>query len=239
MSRTVIRAKNISVKQRLEESSFEIDEGFNLISGPSGSGKSTVALVLMGLLPTDTGFLTHVDKEGKEIFRVDSKSMHIGLVDKIVSSYQLESKANIAQKAYLSKYCGYVAQKPYLQGNISGRQYIEYYHGARGNKIDKTRLANILSVMSIDRLIDHPNNLLSGGEKQRVAIAFALAHQPQILIADEPTSSLDTANGDTVVEMVKSLSDTEGLNVIWISHDSKLLQYADNVIYAKDGKIHN
>jgi putative ABC transport system ATP-binding protein len=78
---------------------------------------------------------------------------------------------------------------------------------------------------------------LSGGEKQRVAIARALAKRPALLFADEPTSSLDAANGQIVIDMLHSIARRHGTTVLCVSHDPRLMNHADRVLRMEDGRI--
>jgi putative ABC transport system ATP-binding protein len=80
---------------------------------------------------------------------------------------------------------------------------------------------------------------LSGGEKQRVAIARALAKRPALLFADEPTSSLDAANGQIVIDMLHDIAHRHGTTVLCVSHDPRLIEHADRVLQMEDGRILN
>jgi putative ABC transport system ATP-binding protein len=87
-----------------------------------------------------------------------------------------------------------------------------------------------------DRLRHRPAQL-SGGQQQRVAIARALIARPEIVFADEPTGALDTRNGRAVLELLRSLVDTDGRTVVMVTHDPKAASYADRVIFLADGRI--
>lgn len=239
MSNTIIKAEDISVKNRLETSSFEIQQGLTVVSGPSGSGKSTCAITLLGLMHPDTGIISHFGLEDRQtVLEVIPKEPQT-IVNKLISILKLESEENRKQKAYISRYCGYVAQRPYLPSDMTGRKYVNWVHGARGNDIDQNRFEGIVDSLGISDKIDKLSFQQSGGEQQRMAVAFAIAHKPNLLVADEPTSSLDSESGTKLLDLIRGLVDSEGLSTIWISHDTKTLDYADNVIYVKDGRIHN
>ena len=83
----------------------------------------------------------------------------------------------------------------------------------------------------------HLGPQLSGGQQQRVAIARALIARPEIVFADEPTGALDTRNGRAVLELLRSLVDTDGRTVVMVTHDPKAASYADRVIFLADGRI--
>jgi len=87
-----------------------------------------------------------------------------------------------------------------------------------------------------DKLRSYPSNL-SGGQKQRVAIARALAGDPEIILADEPTAALDSHSGRVVMEMIRGLAHDRGRAVVIVTHDSRVLEYADQVVHIEDGRV--
>ena len=80
---------------------------------------------------------------------------------------------------------------------------------------------------------------LSGGQKQRLAIARALALNPRVILADEPTAALDSANGRLVISLMRDLAKSQGRAVIVVSHDNRILEFADRIVYIEDGEIRN
>ena len=95
----------------------------------------------------------------------------------------------------------------------------------------------MLGELGINRNIDSIASNQSGGEKQRTAIAFALANKPDFLVADEPNASLDTESGKEVIELTRMLADQGGMSVLWITHTPDHQDYADHRLYAKDGIV--
>jgi ABC-type lipoprotein export system ATPase subunit len=101
----------------------------------------------------------------------------------------------------------------------------------------KEKSLDLLEVVGLaDRIKHHPNEM-SGGEQARVAIGRALAHSPKLLLADEPTSELDSATSFAVVKLLRELVDNEGLTVIMTTHDVNIMDIADNVYTMEDGRI--
>ena len=108
----------------------------------------------------------------------------------------------------------------------------------RSPKADyRDRAEAILAAVGLaDKVDAYPENL-SGGQKQRVAIARALVNHPQLLLADEPTSSLDSQAGRNVVEIIQKLAREEGCTVLLVTHDSRILDIADRVLHMEDGRL--
>jgi putative ABC transport system ATP-binding protein len=92
------------------------------------------------------------------------------------------------------------------------------------------------SVGLADRISYYPENL-SGGQKQRVAIARALVSQPKIVLADEPTAALDKKSGRDVVELMQKLAKEQGCTILLVTHDNRILDIADRIIYMEDGQL--
>jgi putative ABC transport system ATP-binding protein len=102
-----------------------------------------------------------------------------------------------------------------------------------------TRIRSVLSAVGLaDRMDYYPSNL-SGGQKQRVAIARALVSQPKIILADEPTAALDKKSGRDVVEIMEKLAREQGCTILLVTHDNRILDLADRLIYMEDGYLVN
>jgi putative ABC transport system ATP-binding protein len=185
-----------------------------LLMGPSGSGKSTLMAMLAGLSRPDTGSvsilgtpLAGLDEDGLNDIRL--------------------------------RHCGFVFQGFNLFGALSALDQVRLVLdlvGVPGREIDK-RARSALSEVGLDGRLHLKPSALSGGEKQRVAIARALAKQPAILFADEPTSALDRGNGEIVTRLLRHVAHDRGAAVLCVTHDSRLLPFADRILRIEDGRL--
>lgn len=199
----------------LENISLEIHAGeLTLIAGPSGCGKSTLLSILSGLQRPDHG-------------RVFALSEELGTLD----LHALER--------FRLRHTGFVFQGFDLFPALLVSEQVELplqYMGLSSSDL-KTRAREALE--EVDMLArQHLRPIeLSGGEKQRVAIARALAKRPALLFADEPTSSLDAANGQIVIDMLHDIAHRHHTTVLCVSHDPRLIEHADRVLRMEDGRI--
>src|SRR5436190_4749399 len=193
---------------------FEVDRGqFLAIMGASGSGKSTLLGLLAGLDSPSSGsiLLDGVDITGLE---EDELALLRGRkVGFVFQSYQLIPTLTAEENVLLP---------------------LDLAGGARDGR--KRALELLESVGLLDRR-DHYPVQLSGGEQQRVALARAFMLRPPLLMADEPTGNLDSANGHMVFEMLATLNRQEGATLVLVTHDSELTSHADRVIALRDGRI--
>jgi putative ABC transport system ATP-binding protein len=191
--------------------SFGIRKGeWVTIMGPSGSGKTTLLNILGGLDKPNSGRV--------KINRTDIT----GLNSKAMTQFRRENIGFIFQQFHLV---------PYLTA-LENVLLAQYFHSIVVEDDAKEALARVgLS----DRLTHLPSEL-SGGEQQRVAVARALANEPDILLADEPTGNLDQANGKVVLDLLESLH-REGHTIIMITHEEKLASRSERIIRMVDGKI--
>ena len=204
-----------STVQAIKEMSFFIDDGeFVSIMGQSGSGKSTMLSILGGLNHPTRGkiLLDTLDiyKLSSEQ-RADLRSEYIGV---IFQSFQLIP--------YLT-----VLENVKLPMAITGRKSREQDKMAR-NVLARVGLAN-----KADRLPDQ----LSGGEQERVAIARAIVNKPPILLADEPTGSLDSTTADEIMDLLKELN-SEGQTIIMVTHNPEACKHTSRTIQVKDGSCY-
>ncbi len=185
-----------------------------LISGPSGCGKSTLISVLSGLQNPDRG-------------RVVAMKEELGLLN----LRELER--------FRLRHTGFVFQGFNLFPSLQVSEQVELplqYMGIAPKQAGKMADEALEEVGMLSRRHLRPIEL-SGGEKQRVAIARALAKQPDLLFADEPTSSLDAANGQIVIDMLHGIARRHGTMVLCVSHDPRLITHADRVLHMEDGRI--
>jgi putative ABC transport system ATP-binding protein len=196
--------------------SFNADNGEMVaIIGASGSGKSTL-LALLGLLDApDKG---SIDLDGVELANLDASG----------------------RTQYRSHQVGFVFQQFNLIPNLSARENVllalEYSHWP---KADRGRRADeMLALVGLDAEKSQRRPArLSGGEQQRVAIARAFAAQPQLILADEPTGSLDKSTGQKIVELLRSAASTQGATVLVVTHDEKVASQADRRLEIDDGVL--
>jgi putative ABC transport system ATP-binding protein len=197
--------------------SLEIGAGeFIAVTGPSGSGKTT----LLNL----TGCLDHPDS---------------GSI--LIDGLEVEGLPSRALARLRAEKIGLVFQNFNLIPVLSVGENVEYPLLLGGSPPDKRRrqrmVEDILAELGIESLIDRRPGELSGGQCQRAAIARALITNPRIVIADEPTSSLDSRTGASILCLMKSLNHQRGVTFIFSTHDLKLVDLADRVIELCDGEI--
>ena len=184
-----------------------------LIMGPSGAGKSTF-LTIAGSLQKPTAGEVIVD--GQNIAHISARaSDHLRLTQLgfVLQAYNLVPFLKIKEQFEL-------VSKVKKAGNIS-----------------QEKLQELLKQLSINSLLDKYPSELSGGQQQRAAIARALYANPQILLADEPTASLDSENVAEVGQLFKNLAKNYNKAVLLVTHDPRLKQYADHIYEMMDGKI--
>lgn len=187
---------------------------FVILSGASGSGKSTLLSILGGLLsPTDGD----INYEQQPLFSSSKQN----------SERRLSEIGFIFQSSHLVPYLSVIDQLI-----IVGRE------AGMSKKIAYRRAEKLLSDIGLYERMNAYPHMLSGGEKQRVAIMRALMNNPKVLLADEPTASLDAKRALSVVKMIKEISNNQMCGIM-VTHDQRLFEYADKVIYLEDGLIKN
>jgi putative ABC transport system ATP-binding protein len=199
----------------LEGVSLQVHAGeLTLIAGPSGCGKSTLLSILSGLQRPDTG---HVQALGEALGALDL----------------------CALERFRLRHTGFVFQGFGLFPALQVVEQVELplqYMGLSRDEMRQRATEALVEVGMWTRRHLRPLEL-SGGEKQRVAIARALAKRPALLFADEPTSSLDAANGQVVIDMLHDIARRHGTTVLCVSHDARLIAHADRVLRMEDGRI--
>jgi putative ABC transport system ATP-binding protein len=193
---------------------IEIDKGeFVSIAGPSGCGKSTL-LAILGLLDSPT--------EGTYL-----------LSGKTVSSLPPEERAQIRNREV-----GFVFQSFNLIGDLTVFENVELPLTYRGVKASerRERVREALERVGMAHRERHLPSQLSGGQQQRVAVARAVAGDPLIVLADEPTGNLDSAHGEAVMELLGELH-SAGATICMVTHDPRYSAYADRLIHLFDGQV--
>ena len=186
-----------------------------MVMGPSGSGKSTLVAALSGLLKPEEGRVDALDVD-------DLWDHSAGRIDK----FRLDN-------------CGFIFQGFNLFPALTATQQVMTvlkYQGVAKDEARRRAVAALEEVGLGARLNQKPDSL-SGGEKQRIAIARALAKNPALLFADEPTSALDGENGQVVIRLLRRAATQHGAAVICVTHDPRLEAWADRVIHIEDGRI--
>jgi putative ABC transport system ATP-binding protein len=187
---------------------------FTALVGPSGSGKTTL-LQLIGCLDQPTGGSVWVN--GKDVTRL-----------------------NRNQRADIRKgHIGFIFQFFALIPTLSAYENIEMPLLLNGHSA-KERHERVMELLKAVDLLDRKDNRpdqMSGGQQQRVAIARALATKPALILADEPTANLDTANGEQVMEIMTRLNKETGVTFVFATHDPRVIKYARRVITLRDGLI--
>jgi len=202
--------------QALKGVSFTIFDGeFVAIMGPSGSGKSTLMHIL-GALDTPTSGTYLLDNKDVSTFSddelADIRREKIGFV---FQSFNLLPRATVLRNTML----------PLLYSGINKEERIK-------------RSINALKSAGMDEThFHHLSNQLSGGQIQRVAISRALVNNPSLILADEPTGNLDTKTGQVVLGTFQKLNEDYGRTIILITHEPEVAEYADRIIYIRDGVI--
>jgi putative ABC transport system ATP-binding protein len=193
------------------DASFEAGNVYTIV-GKSGSGKSTLLSLIAGLDVCSEGQILHGDKELKKLDRDEYRAKGIGVV---FQSFNLLTNASPVENIVLSM-------------NISGSK-----------EVDKKSYAySLLEKVGIDReTADRKILKLSGGEQQRVGIARALSHNPDIIIADEPTGNLDKDTEEEILKIFTTLAREEGKCVIIVTHSKKVTTIADMIYGMSDGKM--
>jgi len=207
------RSGNVDVPA-VQNLSLTVKHGeFIAIMGPSGCGKSTLLHLLGGLLQPTTGKI---------------------LIDGIDISKLTDSDRTAIRR----KKIGYIFQRFNLFPTLTARGNIELAKKIHGNGVlNPNGVSQIFEMLGLGEKINSRPSELSGGEQQRVAIARAVINRPSIILADEPTGSLDSRNSHIVLQILRELNEKLGQTIVMITHDSEAASTASRVIEMKDGQI--
>ena len=200
----------------LKDINFEVKDGeFIILNGASGSGKTTLLTILGGLLSQTSGDVVY---EGKSLFERHTNKAHLRLND----------IGFIFQASHSVPYLKVLDQLT-LIGKETGMS----------SKEAQARAKELLTKIGLEEQLNSYPHMLSGGQQQRVAIMRALMNHPKIVLADEPTASLDASRAQEVVEMIRKQIKANQMIGIMITHDESLFKYADRIVQLYDGKIKN
>ncbi|VTU02106.1 abc transporter atp-binding protein : ABC-type antimicrobial peptide transport system, ATPase component OS=Singulisphaera acidiphila (strain ATCC BAA-1392 / DSM 18658 / VKM B-2454 / MOB10) GN=Sinac_2085 PE=3 SV=1: ABC_tran [Gemmataceae bacterium] len=196
--------------------SVEFRKGdLNLLMGPSGSGKSTLLAVLSGLLRPDNGA---VGALGRDVWRMSETQM----------------------ERFRLQHCSYIFQGYNLFPALTAREQLEivlkWGEGCSPREA-RHRADKVLGQLGLANKAHLRPAEMSGGEKQRVAIGRALVKNPSLVFADEPTAALDWDNGQQVIKLLTENARERGAMVLVVTHDPRLVQFADKVMELEDGQL--
>jgi putative ABC transport system ATP-binding protein len=183
-----------------------------LIIGPNGSGKTTLLSMLGGLMRPTRG------------------TIHLG-------DRALHELSDAALTDFRLRHVGFVFQGFRLLDVLSVRENVQLVVEMAGREHARRTAEEMLSHVDALHLAARSPRVLSGGEKQRVAIARALANQPDLILADEPTGSLDSAAGESAIQLLTDTARAEGRGVVIVSHDTRIAHHADRIIRMADGGV--
>lgn len=217
----MLEAKNITKQFKDGEKTINVlketnmralDREFVAIVGPSGSGKSTL-LTIIGALQSPSGGSVIVN--GKDL-----------------------SSLNEKQRSYLRlNDFGFVLQGSNLVPYLKINEQFKFKIKAAKKEVSQTEIDELVAALSIDHILNKYPDQISGGERQRAAIALAMILKPKVLLADEPTASLDSKKAYEVAQLLRDLAKQFNTTVIMVTHDTRLIDYCDRILEMEDGKL--
>lgn len=200
--------------QALKKINFQASAGeLNLVIGPSGSGKSTFLTITGGLQSPSEGRVLINGKDTTKLSNKERDRMRLEEIGFVLQSYNLLSYLTVQQQFEL-------VDRVKKQGNLS-----------------QAELQHLLEELGISQLVHKYPDQLSGGQNQRVAIARALYANPPIILADEPTAALDSERVKIVGQLFKNLATERQKAVVVVTHDQRLMPFADRVTKIEDGQL--
>ena len=208
-----IYGKGDTLVKAVDDVSFTVEQGeFVSIIGPSGSGKSTLLHIIGGVDTPTTG---NVIIDGTDITKLKESPLSIFRRRQIGLVYQFYNLIPILT----------------VEENLTLPLLLD------GRKPNKEQIDYLVSNLGLGDRLKHLPNQLSGGQQQRVSIGRALANNPALLLADEPTGNLDSENSKEIVALLRKFNREHNQTVIMITHDERIAQSADRIIAIEDGKI--
>lgn len=208
-----IYGKGDTLVKAVDDVSFTVEQGeFVAIIGPSGSGKSTLLHIIGGVDTPTTG---NVIIDGTDITKLKESPLSIFRRRQIGLVYQFYNLIPILT----------------VEENLTLPLLLD------GRKPNKEQIYYLVSNLGLGDRLKHLPNQLSGGQQQRVSIGRALANNPALLLADEPTGNLDSENSKEIVALLRKFNREHNQTVIMITHDERIAQSADRIIAIEDGKI--
>jgi putative ABC transport system ATP-binding protein len=185
-----------------------------IMTGPSGAGKTTLLTLIGGLRSIQEGSLQFLGQELRN--------------------------AKPEQLVQARRQIGYIFQAHNLLDFLTARQNVQMSLEIYGKSSDQDARSKAEAILQAVKLGDKANTYpkhLSGGQKQRVAIARALVGHPKLILADEPTASLDSKTGRDIIELMQKLAREQGSAILMVTHDNRILDIADRIFYMEDGRL--
>ena len=222
-NRVAVRVENVHKAYRCGSTATPVLNGVDLtvergecvyLAGPSGSGKTTLLSILGCILSADQG--------------------QIRILDHDISRLGRRGRTTLRRQRL-----GFVFQRFHLIRGLNVISNICVPLTLRGAspKVARKRAATLLDAVGLaDKANSHPRNL-SAGQCQRVALARALVGDPELILADEPTASLDAANGQEVMKLLRRLTTEEGRAVVLVTHDHRIFSFADRILWLENGRV--
>ena len=186
-----------------------------LLVGPSGSGKTTLLSVIAGILDADEGDITILGETLRDCSPAEKTRFRRDHLGFIFQQYLLMPTLTAAENAAV----------PLLIRGVPRHEAV-------------ARAEEVLRTVGMGERVAALPSKLSGGEQQRVAIARALVGEPQLLLCDEPTASLDAETGHRVVEQLRAIGKGPDRAVIIVTHDSRIFEFGDRIVHMDDGRVH-
>ncbi|MFQ5921921.1 MAG: ABC transporter ATP-binding protein [Anaerolineales bacterium] len=184
---------------------------FVAVMGPSGSGKSTLLNMIGALDVPTSGQVLVKGSDLAEVRDIDT---------------------------FRARTVGFVFQMHNLLPTLTSRENVEVpMVGQLGSREKRERASELLALVGLEERMDHLPNMMSGGERQRIAIARALANNPSLVLADEPTGNLDTATGRELMALLRRLNADQGTTLLVVTHDPAVARQTNRVIVMADGKV--
>ena len=197
----------------LRDIDFSVGVGETVaILGASGSGKSTLLSIMAGL---DTPSQGRVELAGQDIFAMSEDS----------------------RAAWRGNHLGFVFQNFQLMGHLTALENVMLPLELAGTSNAANLAKSILTQVGLAERLRHFPKVMSGGEQQRVALARAFVVEPQLLLADEPTGSLDAQTGESIMNLMLQMNKARGTTLILVTHDQKLAQRCDRTLTLEAGRL--
>ena len=210
-------SKSFGNQKILDEISLNIKKGeFISIVGPSGAGKTTLLNII--------GTIEDFDKSEKSKFLINSHDI-TKLSDKDLSKFRNDN-------------IGFVFQFHQLLPELTVEENILLPTMIKGDEKDSSDkyFIELISILGIDNILNKYPNSISGGERQRAAVARAMINKPSILLADEPTGNLDSKNEEEIINLFKKVNKDLGITIVLVTHNHNFSKLADKCFTLRDGK---